>query len=72
MIVARIGFRPDVYTGSLWSILHCASHFRIVEVVDALIKTGYCYLNEGSCWGYTARSLDAEKGHEEGVKLLLE
>ena len=71
LLVARTGFRLDGYTGSLWSALNCASHFGIVEVVDALIKTGYYDLNEGNCWGYTALSLAAEKGHEEVVKLLL-
>jgi len=61
----------DFYTGFLWSGLHCASRFRIVEVVAALIDMGCYDLNEGDCWGCTALSFASEEGHEEVVKILL-
>ena len=61
----------DVDMDSLWSGLHCASYFGIVEVVAALVEMGCWDLNEGDCFRSTALSLAAEAGHEEVVKILL-
>ena len=64
-------YPQDPYTGSLWSGLHCASHFGIVEVVISLIQMGCYDLNEVNYWGYTALALAAEMGHVEVVEILL-
>ena len=62
----------DVDMDSLWSGLHCASYFGIVEVVAALVEIERYDLNEGDYFGCTALSLAAEAGHEEVVKILLQ
>jgi len=61
----------DSDMGCLWSGLHCASYFGIVEVVAALVEMGCYDLDEGDCFRSTALSLAAEAGHEEVVKILL-
>ena len=72
LLVEKAWAHPkDLYTGFLWSGLHCASHFGIVEVVAALIDMGCYDLNEGDCWGCTALSFASEEGHEEVVEVLL-
>ena len=63
--------KEDADKDSLWSGLHCASHFGIVEVVAALVEIGCYDLDEGDCFGCTALSLAAEAGHEEVVEILL-
>ena len=55
----------------LWSGLHCASYFGIVEIVAALVEMGFQDLNEGDRFGHTALSLAASAGHEVVVKILL-
>ena len=73
LLVEKAWAHPkDFYTGFLWSGLHCASHFGILEVVAALIDMGCYDLNQGDCWGCTALSFASEEGHEEVVKMLLE
>ena len=59
-------------TCSLFSGLHCASFFGIVEVVAALIKMECYDINEGGLLGVTPLAWAAHKGQEEVVKLLLE
>ena len=61
----------DCDMDSLWSGLHCASDFGIVEIVAALVEMGCYDLNEGDCFGCTALSLAAEGGQQEVVKILL-
>jgi len=60
-------FPPD----SLWSGLHCASFFGLVEVVADLIYMGCYDLDEAAYGGATALSLAAGEGHEEVVRMLL-
>ena len=52
--------------------LHCASLFGIVEVADALIRSGVYDINEGDFGGYTPLAWAARNGHDETVKMLLE
>ena len=61
----------DFDMGSLWSGLHCASYFGIVEVVATLIEMECYDLNEGDCYGSTALLLAAEQGHEGVVEIIL-
>ena len=56
---------------SLWSGLHFASHFGIVEVVAALIEMGCYDLNHVDYFGCTALLWAASNGHEGVVKILL-
>ena len=68
-----VGWCPveDVDMDSLWSGLHCASYFGIVEVIAALIEIGSYDLDEADCFGRSALILAAEAGHEQVVKILL-
>ena len=63
-------YPQSLYTGSPWSGLHCASYFRIAEVVTALMQMRRHDLNEGDYLGCTALSLASEM-HEGVVKMLL-
>ena len=38
--MASVWFRPNFHTGSLWSGLHCASYFGIVNVVASCFDRG--------------------------------
>jgi len=40
-------------TSSLFTGLHCASYFGIAEVVEALIQTKCCDINQGDSGGFT-------------------
>ena len=64
-------FPHDLQRGTLWTGLHCASYFGIVQVVATLIGMGCYDLNQGDWFGCTALSLAAEMGHEEVAKFLL-
>jgi len=66
---SRIG---DISTSSLFSGLHCASFFGIVELVTAVINAGGCEINQQDCTGSTPLAWVARNGHEGVVKLLLE
>ena len=52
--------------------LHCASYFGIVEVVEALMETEGCDINQQDSVGFTALMWAACNGKEEVVRLLLE
>ena len=56
----------------LFSGLHCASFFGIIEVVATLIKMECYDINEGDFLGYTPLAWASCNGHEEMVRLLLE
>ena len=56
---------------SLFSGLHCASVFGIVEIVASLIKVEGCDINQIDCTGNTPLMLAALNGHEEVAKILL-
>jgi len=61
----------DDDTYPLFSGLHCASFFGIVEVVVALIEVGGYDINGEGYRGCTPLSWAAYNGHEEVVKILL-
>ena len=58
-------------TLSLFSGLHCASFFGIVEVVSGLMEMGCYDINEEDFSGGGPLPWAARNGHEEVVKLLL-
>jgi len=58
-------------TSFLFSGLHCASFFGIVEVATALIEIQGYGTNERYCLGDSPLAWAARNGHEEMVKMLL-
>jgi len=56
---------------SLFSGLHCASVFGIVEIAVDLMGVEGCDINQGDCTGNTSLAWAALNGHEELVKILL-
>ena len=56
----------------LFSRLHCASFFGIVELVTILIKAEGYKINQQDCTGGTPLTWGAINGHEGVVELLLE
>ena len=58
-------------TSFLFSGLHCASFFGIVEVAAALIEIQGYGTNERYCLGDSPLAWAARNGHEEMVKMLL-
>ena len=65
---SRIG---DISTFSLFSGLHCASFFGILELVTAVINAGGCEINQGDCTGRTPLAWAARNGHVGVAKILL-
>ena len=59
------------YAWVLFSGLHCASFFGIIEVVATLIEMGCYDINGGDFLGRTPLTWAAHNGHEGVVKLLL-
>ena len=58
-------------TDSLFSGLHCASFFGIVEIVTTIMHAKGCGIDQQDCIGSTPLALAAGEGHEVVVKLLL-
>ena len=56
---------------SLFSGLHCASLFGIVEIVADLVEAEGCDINQKDCLGNTPLIWAARNGHEGVVKILL-
>ena len=56
----------------LFSGLHCASFFGIVELVTVLINAGCQEVDQQDCAGRTPLTWAARNGHEGVVKILLE
>ena len=56
---------------SLFSGLHCASFFGIVEIVASLVGTEDCDINQVDCGGNTPLLWAAWGGHEGVVNILL-
>jgi len=61
-----------ISTDSLFSGLHGASFFGIVELVAAIINAEGCVIDQQDCIGCTPLAWASENGHEGVVKLLLE
>ena len=62
----------DLNRLSLFSGLHCASLFGIVEIVASLVEVEGCDINQKDCVGNTPLVWAAWNGHEGVVKILLE
>ena len=56
---------------SLFSSLHSASFFGIVEIVAGLVEVEGCDINRKDCVGNTPLIWAAHNGHEGVVKVLL-
>ena len=56
---------------SLFSGLHCASFFGIVEIVTSLVEIESCDINQMDCGGGTPLVWACRNGHEGVVKVLL-
>jgi len=65
----NIGF---IATPLLFSGLHCASFFGIVELVTVLINAASYEVDQQDCTGRTPLAWAARNGHEGVVKILLE
>ena len=57
---------------SLFTGLHCASIFGIVEIVTALAEVGGCDINQTDCMGNGPLLWAALNGREEVAKILLD
>jgi len=64
-------FPADLAKPSLFSGLHCASFFGIVEIVAGLIEVEGCDINQIDITGSTPLVWAALKGHKRVVKILL-
>jgi len=58
--------RPSLFSG-----LHCASFFGIVEIVASLVEAEDCDINQTDCTGSAPLMWAAFNGHEGVVKILL-
>jgi len=63
----------DIYFNklSLFSGLHCASFFGIVEIISSLVEVEGCDINQIDCTDSTPLMWAALNGHEGAVKILL-
>jgi len=64
-------YNTSSVTRYLFTGLHCASYFGIIEVMASLIETKGCNINQGDCTGITPLMLAAQWGNEGAVALLL-
>ena len=64
-------FEPSLGELFLFSGLHCASFFGIVEIVTFLVEAEGCDINQTDCTGSTPLVWAASNGHEGVVKILL-
>jgi len=65
------GYDIDSDNLSLFSGLHCASLFGIVEIVACRVEMEGCDINQGDCVGNTPLLWAAQNGHEGVVEVLL-
>ena len=61
----------DVGTSPLFSGLHCASFFGVVELVTTIINDEGCRIDQQDSTGSTPLAWAAVSGHEAVAKLLL-
>ena len=61
----------DVSTSPLFSGLHCASFFGIVELVATITNAGDCEINGRDCTGSTPLAWAARNGHVGVAEILL-
>ena len=66
------GYVGGIATSLLFSGLHCASFFGIVELVTVLINDEDYEVDQQDCVGSTPLAWAAKNGHEGVVKVLLE
>ena len=73
LMEAQTGYSYTVYFGKppLFSGLHCASLFGIVELVTGLIGMEGCDINQRDCVDNTPLVWAARGGHERVVEMLL-
>ena len=64
-------YATDFDKPSLFSSLHCASFFGIVEIVASLLQTEGCDINQLDCGGSTPLIWAGRNGHEGVVEILL-
>jgi len=64
-------YDTDFDKPSLFSSLHCASFFGIVEIVASLLQTEGCDINQLDCGGSTPLIWAGRNGHEGVVEILL-
>ena len=64
-------FRLDPNGPSLFSGLHCASFFGIVEIVASLVEVEDCDINQTDCTSSAPLVWASLNGHEGVVKILL-
>ena len=69
--VVNLGDAGDIGTDSLFSGLHGASFFGIVELVSAIIDAEGCEIDRQDCTGSTPLAWAAWNGHIGVAKLLL-
>ena len=65
------GYRVGYHKSYLFSGLHCASFFGIVEIVACLVEMESCDVNQKDCIGNTPLLLAAKNGHNGVVEILL-
>jgi len=66
------GYIRGITNSPLFSGLHCASFFGIVELVTVVIKDEGYKVDQQDCGGSTPLAWAARNGHEGVVKILLE
>jgi len=64
-------FQVEINRLYLFSGLHCASFFGIVEIVAGLVEVEDCDINQTDCTGSAPLVWAASNGHQEVVKILL-
>jgi len=69
--ISHSGYTGYIRAPLLFSGLHCASFFGIVELVAAIINTEGCDINQRDCTGSTPLALVARNGHVGAAALLL-
>ena len=69
--VRLLSLIEDTATSSLFSGLHCASFFGIVELVAAIINAGGCEINGRDCTGSTPLVWAARNGHVGVAEIFL-